>query len=345
VAITGLHVQGNQVLNGSNQVVQLRGVNRSGTEYMCEAGGIFDGPSDQASIDAMKTWGINVVRIPLNEDCWLGINGQPAGGLSASQYRSAIVTFVNLLGSNNIAAVIDLQWAAPGTQVPNGNLNPMPDEDHSPAFWGSVAATFKGNDAVLFDLFNEPHPLFPQDSAEAWTCLRDGGGGAGGGGACGNLVTDANSGTPYTAAGTQELVNTIRAAGADNIIMVPGVQYTNSMTQWLPYKPLDSLQNLAASWHSYQGQICSDQNCFDTNVAPVAAQVPLIAGEIGEYDCQHAYIDPLMAWLDQHGANYLGWAWDTYDCGGFPALISNYDGTPTNFGIGLRDHLRQLAGL
>src|ERR1700733_2243263 len=34
--------------------------------------GIFDGPSDQASITAMKSFGVNAVRIPLNEACWNG---------------------------------------------------------------------------------------------------------------------------------------------------------------------------------------------------------------------------------------------------------------------------------
>ncbi len=67
--------------------------------------------------------------------------------------------------------------------------------------------------------------------------------------------------------------------------------------------------------------------------------MPLVAGEIGQDGCAHDYIDPLMGWLDAHGAGYLGWGWGTHDCSTFPALISDYDGTPTDFGAGLRDHL------
>ena len=56
--------------------MRLLGVNRSGAEYACvEEGKIFDGPTDWASIKAMKSWKINAVRVPLNESCWLGING------------------------------------------------------------------------------------------------------------------------------------------------------------------------------------------------------------------------------------------------------------------------------
>jgi hypothetical protein len=60
----------------TNQPVVLQGVSRSGTEFACVGGyGIFDGPNDDASIEAMKAWKINTVRVPLNEHCWLGING------------------------------------------------------------------------------------------------------------------------------------------------------------------------------------------------------------------------------------------------------------------------------
>src|SRR3954471_12729363 len=37
-AMTGLHVSGNQLLNGGGQAVRLRGVNRSGLEYACIQG-------------------------------------------------------------------------------------------------------------------------------------------------------------------------------------------------------------------------------------------------------------------------------------------------------------------
>src|SRR5580658_8528658 len=85
-----IKVVGKQLVNGSGATVQLRGVDRSGTEYACIQGwGIFDGPSDQASIDAMLAWNVNAVRVPLNEDCWLNINmGNSTHGGAA--YQSAI---------------------------------------------------------------------------------------------------------------------------------------------------------------------------------------------------------------------------------------------------------------
>ena len=61
-------------MDADGDTVVLHGMDRSGTEYECVEGrGIFDGPSDQASITAMRSRGpVNAVRVPLNEACWNG---------------------------------------------------------------------------------------------------------------------------------------------------------------------------------------------------------------------------------------------------------------------------------
>ena len=76
----------------------------------------------------------------------------------------------------------------------------------------------------------------------------------------------------------------------------------------------------------------------------LAAQVPVVTGELGENDCAHNYIDQYMSWADAHGISYVGWTWDTWGCSDGPALISDYTGTPTAFGVGFRDHLAGLIG-
>jgi hypothetical protein len=329
-SVAGLHVSGNQLLNGQNQVVRPLGVDRSGTEYECGSAGntnIFDGPVDSAAISAMLSWDITAVRVPLNEDCWLGINGYPAGTYSAATYQQQIVNFVNTLTSDNVIVIIDLHWNAPGSQQATGQ-QPMPDLDHAPAFWTSVANTFKSNSSVIFDLYNEPY-------TSSWSCWRNGSTAANA-----SPCTDVG----FAVAGMQTLVNTVRATGATNVIMLGGLAYSNNLSQWLQYEPSDPLHNLAASFHLYNFNACSSSSCWNSQVAPVAAQVPVIAGELGENDCAHGFIDTAMAWFDQHGIGYLGWAWDTYSCTSFPSLITNYNGTPTAYGQGLHDHLIALAG-
>jgi len=340
LSLAGIHVSGNRIVNSLGQGVSLRGVNKSGTEYQClstTGTAVFDGPADASDVANLTAWGVNIVRLPLNEQCWLGINSMPRSNYTSAFYQNAIVNYVNLLSAANIATIIDLQWAAPGViQAGTGAqpLIPVPDLDHAPAFWTSVANTFKNNSRVLFDLYNEPYPDNNQNTTAAWTCLRDG---------C--LATYPNDGSTYTSVGTQSLVNTIRATGATNIIMVPGVQFTNVLAQWVLYKPTDSANNLVASWHSYSDQICVPQSCWDSQIAPVLANAPLITGELGERDCAHTYVDPLMVWLDARYGHYLGWAWNTYNCSSFPSLIADYSGTPTSFGVGMRDHFLAAQGL
>ncbi|MEV7124795.1 hypothetical protein [Streptomyces sp. NPDC093260] len=44
-----------------------------------------------------------------------------------------------------------------------------------------------------------------------------------------------------------------------------------------------------------------------------------------------------------HRLSCLGWTWNTWDCSSGPFPNSAYDGSPTAYGAGLRDHLRALA--
>ncbi|GCE12760.1 hypothetical protein KTT_26190 [Tengunoibacter tsumagoiensis] len=318
--IFDLHVNGNQLVGADGKSIRLLGVNRSGTEYKCvNNAGIFDGPNDAASVDAMAKWHINTVRIPLNEDCWLGINGvQPAyGGLT---YRAAIAQYVILLNSRGIIPVLDLHWTAPGTTIAIGQRS-MPDADHSIEFWHSVADLFKYDRSVIFDLFNEPYPT------SNWDCWKNGSS-APNSASCPEI--------DYAAAGMQTLVDTVRSTGSKNVIMLGGLGYANWLGGILDALPTDPAHNLMASSHIYNFSGCKDSTCYNQIIGPVVAQIPVVFGELGENDCQHGFVDSAMDWADQHGVGYLGWAWDTYDCSSFPSLISDYNGTPTAFGLGFQ---------
>ena len=337
-------VAGNHLVNQCGTVVQLRGVDRSGTEYSCvEFSGIFDGPVDPTALGYVKAWGVNAVRVPLNEDCWLGINSvnsQYAG----PNYQSAIETFVRNLNIEGFRVILDLHWNAPGTTLASGP-EPMPDQDHSPAFWTSVATAFKSNQSVIFDIYNEPYPDYSQDTTAAWSCWLNGG-------TC--------PGVSFTAAGSQELVNDIRSTGATNVIMVGGIQGAGNLDHWKAYEPTDPLHQIAASIHIYYktpssptSAPCDYESCWTSVLQPLSETTPIVIGEFGEFDCSDDLIDgtglkptqpSLMDWADQNGISYLAWAWNADGCSSFPALISNYNGTPTAYGQGIMEHLQALAG-
>jgi hypothetical protein len=311
-----LFVAGTEIVDAAGTPLQLNGVNRAGTEYACAQGwGIFDGPSDQASISAMATWHVHAVRIPLNEDCWLGINGVDPhyGGVA---YRKAIGAYVSLLERNGMNPILELHWSAPGSELALGQKE-MPDADHSLAFWKSVATRFGTDQAVAFDLYNEPHNV-------SWGCWLHG---------C--MVNG------WRAAGMQRLVTTVRSAGATNVLLLSGLGWAGDLIQWGAHLPADPLGRLVAAWHVYDFGACTDAACWASQVAGVEGLAPVVLAEFGETDCAHAFVDRLMSWADEQGSvgmGYLAWTWDDWPgCEG-PTLITDYGGSPTAYGQGVRDH-------
>ncbi len=152
-----------------------------------------------------------------------------------------------------------------------------------------------------------------------WTCWRDGG-------TC--------PGITYQVAGFQTLLNAVRATGNTNVVLIGGLAY---------YQPTDSQHNLAAFAHIYNFNTCANTSCWDSQIATTAQTVPVTLTEIGENDCAHGFVDGLMNWADAHGIGYLGWTWNTWDCSSGPSLISDFNGTATNYGQGLKTRLATVS--
>jgi len=194
-----------------------------------------------------------------------------------------------------------------------------------------MAATFKSNHAVLFDLFNEPY-------VSTWPCWLSG---------C-QASYDVNGTTiTYQTAGMQQLVDAVRSTGATTPLMLGGLTYANDVSQWRQYEPKDPDHQLVVSFHTYNFGGCNSPSCWSANVAPLAKVVPVVTGEFGEDGCTDTYDLTFMPWADRRGISYLGWTWDAtdkgWDCSSGPALIQDYGGKPTAYGIGLKQHLAQLA--
>jgi endoglucanase len=222
----------------------------------------------------------------------------------------------------------------------------MPDAVHAPAFWTDVAMTFRDDDGVVFEPFNEPFPDMNRDSAAAWQCWRDG---------CTANLAVAAGGTPgtYAAAGLQDLVTAIRSTGAPHLILLGGIQYSNALSQWMAYKPSDPMNNLGAAWHVYNFNSCNAPACWDGVPATLAAMVPIVVTEFGQRDCAGAFVEPLMQWLDAHGSGYLAWSWNAYGAcmpyvsrtvPGQPwPLVLDFTGTPNGgYAQAVHDHLMGL---
>jgi hypothetical protein len=366
-----IHVQGNQFVTGTGAPIRLIGVNRASFEYTCVTpewapsyrSGIHNGPINDEAVAAFATWHVTAVRVPLNEDCWLGINpvrrfsdhvtriygpaARREGRKLRRRYKAKVVAFVERLNAQGIVAILDLHWSAPGSVLADDQRR-APDASHSIAFWRSVATKFRSNPSVIFDLFNEPLHV-------GWKCLRDGG--------CklkSNCADCENADKPaprYEVVGMQRLVNVIRATGATQPLMIPGLRYSHDLRKWLAFRPRDPLASgprgsqIVASFHNYvgdqehmsrEGYLCH-RTCWEETIAPIAARFPVVTGEFGQFDCKSRYNTDFMTWADAHGVSYLAWWWyvkepgDGRGCG--LSLISNYlTGGPTPYGAPIRSH-------
>lgn len=333
-------VSGNHLVNQQGQTIRLIGVNRNAVSNCVTDQSVFQGSTAAAQFAA---WHINFVRISVNEDCWLGINGVPAA-YSGANYQNAIISFVNALRSYGIYAEVDLHWSAPGTYQSDMQQS-MPDADHATAYWRSVATAFKNDPAVIFELYNEPHFTGSNSlCADLWACWRDGG----------TMTTITTCQTArssscqvqadWQAVGMQSLVNTIRSTGATNPIVVEVLNNGRASTyqDYLSHLPSDPLNQLMFNWHAYGTAANTSTTWWDSYVAPIAQVMPALSDEFGENDCLGAYNTAFMTWADAHGVGYAPYGWLTWPCGAY-GMLGAYDGTPSSYGQFFYDHFQHLV--
>ncbi len=343
-----LAVVNGRLVDGAGNAVQLRGTNRAVFESRCvyDSTGVADGPTDQASINAMLSWKINVVRVTINEDCWLGINGLPADG-NAAGYRQAVLSYIGLLRRNGLYAMPVVEVDAPGTQKAT-SIEYMPDAGHMPTLWHQLASSLRSDHGVVFDpvtevamaSWNNPHP----NPAGQWNCWLHG---------C--TLDSIYPGQPrFLAAGSQTLVNSIRSAGATQPIVLGGLDYNADLTQLLTHLPSDGQHQLIASGHIYDFVEGSGVDAmFTGQLEPIAQRMPVILGELGERHCDSgtgAYTSHVLSLIDGEASKgrlfgVVGWTWNAgggWQCPtgpngeGGPLMIRNYAGTPTVMGAVFR---------
>ena len=285
--------------------------------------GIFDGPNDAASVKAIASWHVNVVRVLLNEDCWLDINGvdrQYAG----YHYTNAIVNYVNLLHQYGMYAEISL-FGERRDRIKQ-RINPMRPMKITRRRCGRAwRATFKNDPNVILAPWGE--------TTVGWKCFRNG---------CDNEATYGPSNTYYQSAGMQQAVNVMRKAGYTGVISIPCIDYANACgkidgsdydgSTWLASRPHDPRGQSIAEAHVYGKNLCDTVACFNSSMRPITKKVPMIFGETGETydasDCGSSYISTFLPWAHAHGVGYEAWTWDTW--GGCGVLITDYSGTPAN---------------
>ncbi|WP_281784584.1 glycoside hydrolase family 5 protein [Sinimarinibacterium flocculans] len=360
-----IRVQGHQFIDAQGRVVQPRGVNYSGFEFVAAQGWSGADPSGAQAgqpggprWSAITRWKANMVRIPLNEASWLGYRCTDAGGVAhnpdpGGNYQSAVQQQVEQALAAGLYVILDLHWTAPGRTCPLLQTQ-MANADNSIAFWTSVAGRFKQHPGVMFELFNEPFFDFGF-SGNAWTMMMKGSGGR-----FSSYPATSVKGEwkeikqPWAVASYQALLDAVRATGAVNVVLIGAPQYAQDLSRWLQHRPVDPLRQIAAVWHPYAtfGADWGSAAHAQPNEAPavyadvlaiLAAGIPVIATETGDRNTPGTMGAPLVStitrWADEHGIGVLGWGWNVWTEPEH-VLIRDVDGTPTDgYGTVFRDWL------
>jgi endoglucanase len=352
------------------ETVVLRGVNETGSEYACMGDGTDDGSAavwDSSSLPngdsdyqtvvngMVNTWHANVVRIPLNEDCWLGV---PTSGQSTMvygpSYITPIVNFINVANASGMVAEVDLHVGA-GPELVEANSGqidsfPAMDTNYSLQFWESVAQTFANNPAVIFNLTNEPEFAGNGSSgdnvAEDWTCYVTG---SYNGSPCNTTMCSNNgcqgpngSGNTWNVQGVASVVTAIRNTektystnGTTHVIIIAGLDYSNELDDWLTFVPpnLSSMTNIAAGVHLYYDLDCETASCWSTQEGGIlAAGYPVVVDETGELTkknggqgCTGTDTKSMVSWANAQSpqVGYWFWAFNKLSCANGPGLLSS----------------------
>ena len=331
-----LKVSGNKIVTVSGSCpIFFKGVNIPSMEWMNAP----DGPTGSANGVLTSTqymvanWGANIVRVPLNQDRWLGT----ACGITAATYQGYVDQIVNWCNTNNVYVLLDLHWSDTGTagggSVCSSGQHDMPD-DNSSTFWTSVATRYANNPAVLFDLYNEPKGI------SSWSEWRNGG----------NAQTDGG----YHSPGMQGLLTTIRATGANNIVVAGGLNWAFDLTQIGTYALTDTASGhgvvYATHIYPWKASPCDQAGgCFDGAVpASIHNTYAVMVTEFGQNNGangvpNNSWAQSVMTWAKANANGYIAWCLHT---SASPCLISDWSYTPTSwFGTTVKaDMLATSAG-
>ncbi|HXX68199.1 MAG TPA: cellulase family glycosylhydrolase [Polyangiaceae bacterium] len=339
---------GNEILDKNGNEHFFRGLDRPSLESSCT--GNINAPYEYS---VMASWGANVVRLPLNQDCWINSSSNPAYNPS---YESTVDQQVQGALAYGMDIILDLHWSDTGNfsvgntcLTSNGNCAQVMADSNSNTFWQQVATKYKNVANVIFELYNEPHVGSTTPSASDWGVWLNGGA----------------SGTGFTVVGMQTLYNTVRSTGANNLIIVGGQNWAFDLSQVPSYaitpmsgQPLNVIYNT----HPYSNKNSGD-SAWESAFGFLTQTYPVIATEFGDIasgqpmssagsatDCDPSFDTSLIQFMGQqsnpapsHKMSWTAWAFDpdvplSQECT-FPDLIYDTQFDPNAVGTVVEDAL------
>ena len=303
----GLHVSGNQIVDGSGSPVTLRG---GQIEILNRNIPSPDWNNFATTVATMKNiWNMNIVRLPTCAWRWQA---------APTTYMDSVNTVVNVATSAGLYVILDSH--------DDNNCNPTypakTEPYHLPrpgmdTYIETLASTFKTNPRVIIDVYNEPAIQGrgkDQYTATDWQEWLNGGPEPDGQGGTVNYI------------GEQTLVDDVRSIDTTSLVMVEGYAHAETYMGIGNNFVHDSANNLVYEVHNYSMNPSGSQSGNDTywqnEFGFMGSQFPLFIGEwalmggdnSGQTNCgntSQAESDNVTTWfLDFMAQN--GWGWTAY---------------------------------
>jgi endoglucanase len=287
-------------------------------------------------ITLMRGWGANVLRLPITQVFWLEGNRQ-----YDPTYRARVIDIVTKARALGLAVILDNHASDRGNkqyaETPDGQQ--MPDLNNSLPFWKDVAKTFKNDGGVIFEFYNEPHEI-------TWDMWLNGGDIPTGPDYPGGPVREG-----FRAVGMQQLYDAVRAAGARNLVLLGGTHWGYFLNGVPEFRVKG--YNIVYGTHPYDWPD-KQPDTWEDAFGKLAATDPVIISEFGAYDCTRlSYYQAVLDFAERKGMSWIAWAWWTpppvsgsytaaqraEDICHFPALITDWNGTPSSSGQLIKQRL------
>jgi hypothetical protein len=301
VAPGGYYVSGNTICTADGRAHMLHGVDRPSLEWSSGGESL-----SLADFKLMASWNANVVRIALNQDFWIA-----ASPIFDPNYAGMVDAAIGWAETEGMDVILDLHWSDAGVlggclASASGCQQKMPDTN-SITFWSEVAARYRHDGRVIFELYNEPHDV-------SWSVWKSGGDAGG-----------------FQAVGMQQLHDTVRAAGAENLVIIGGLDWAYDLSG-VPANRIDGY-NIVYATHAYNTGGRRPYN-WDKSWGFLTETDPVIVTEFGglqDATCSTDYSAALIDYADAHAVSWTAWAWFPGGCR-FPAIIDDWSGTPSPTG-------------
>lgn len=310
-----LHVVGNQVLNKANQPVWLQGVNVVSLEFLVRGDHLL-----KSLVVAVDEWKSNIIRLPVKEEYWFGRSTEQKDGGAA--YRELVDTAITLAANRGAYVLLDLHRFG------------APRAEHA-EFWKDAATRYKNHPALVFDLFNEPHGI-------SWEVWRNGG-----------FVEEkkkpadedafltpeekAKQAKGFQSIGMQALLDAVRGAGAQNVVLVGGLDWSYDLTG---IANGFELKDAGGRGIIYASHIYPWKRGWEAKVLLVADKHPILLGEVGAdihkmnfipADAQedpYTWVPDMLGLIQKY---HLHWTGFSFHPKASPVMIEDWTFKPTPY--------------